>query len=290
MKILAALAIPVLLWGPARSAGAEWIAEAEAGPVYESNLSHGQLERDIKSDAALVLSASAGRHIALGDYSGLSVTGDAKVGAYNRYGGLNHLDLGVGLAFRSKVGLGATAPWWRATGTAARLNYQNDVRDGWLYTVGLGAGKRVGEKWDLRGDYRYDKRTADQSTGAVPGLSGGVFDQKGHSVLVNADYAYSESISVSAGYTRRVGDVVATTQRNFTIFSASMAIAPDPVFGSDTFAYKLRATVHVLFLGVSRALNGRSSLNFGFERQISHGAGNNNYYDNVGRITFAHSF
>ena len=289
MKVPVALLLLILGWhaGPARS---EWIADVETGFVHESNLSHGQLQQDIKSDTALEVAASAGQHVVLGDYNSLSVTGNAKGAAYNRYHGLNHLDLGMALAFKTKLGLGPAAPWWRAAGSATRLDYQNEVRDGWLYTVGSGVGKRIGESWNVRGDYTYERRTANRDTSVAPGISGAVFDQRSQSIQVNADYAYSEAIAISAAYTRRVGDVVATTLRNYGIFEYSTAVASDPVFGADTFAYKLRAITHVFFIGASRALNAHSSLNLGFERQISHGTGDNNYYNNVVRLALAYSF
>jgi hypothetical protein len=290
MRAPFAVVIAILLGCHAAAARAEWIAEVETAAVHESNLSHGQLQRDIKSDTALEVAASAGEHFALGDYSGLSITGNAKSAAYDRYGGLNHLDLGAAAALRSKLGLGAAAPWWRVAATATRLDYRNDVRDGWLYTLGSGAGMRVGEKWNIRGDYTYERRTADQDRGIARGISGAVFNQKSHSVQLNADYAFSAATSISAGYMWRIGDVAATTLRNFTIFSASTAIAADPAFGADTIAYKLRAVTHVLSIGVSQALNARSSLNFGLERQISHGTGNNDYYNNIVRLVFAYSF
>ena len=290
MKVPVALGILSLLGCHAGPACSEWIADAETGFVHDGNLSHGQLRQDIKGDTALEVAASAGQRLVLGDYSGLSLTGNLKSAAYNRYHGLNHLDLGMALAFKTKLGLGPAAPWWRATGSATRLKYQNDLRDGWLYTVGSAVGKRVGESWNVRGDFVYERRTADQNIGVAPGISGAVFDQRSHSIQANADYAYSEAIAISAGYTRRVGDVVATTQRNYEIFEYSTAVASDPVFGSDTFAYKLRAVTHVFFIGASRALNAHSSLNLGFERQISHGTGDNNYYSSVVRLALAYSF
>ncbi len=290
MRIAVLASVAMALLAAPRPAGAEWFAQAEAGPVYESNISHGQLQRDIKHDTALELSASGGQHIMLGEYNSVSAVGETKAAAYDRYGGLNHLDLGVGFLFKRKAGWGATAPWWGATWTANRLDYRSELRDGWLYTVSLGTGKRFTEKWNLRADYRYDRRTADQGTGTVRGLSGAVFNQKNRTAQLDAEYAYDEAVSVSIGYARRTGDIVATTQRNATIFAASTAIAADPVFGTDTFAYKLSATVHILFFGMSKALNRRSSLNFAFERQIAHGTCNNDYYDNIGRVLLAYTF
>ena len=116
----------------------------------------------------------------------------------------------------------------------------------------------------------------------VPGISGAAFAQRNRVLSVDADYAWSEATTLSAGYARRKGDVTPTTQRNLPIFEASTAIAADPAFGNDWFAYRLPATTHVLSARWSRALGLRASLNFGIERQISYGSGGNDYTNTVG--------
>ena len=62
----------------------------------------------------------------------------------------------------------------------------------------------------------------------------------------------------------RRGDVESTTRRNAEIFEASSAIAADPTFGSDFFAYRLRGTTGTVTLTGSWALDQRSSLNLVF--------------------------
>jgi Outer membrane protein beta-barrel domain len=282
--LLTALAMPA---APAR---ADWTAEAEAGAAYESNIGRGQLDSDIRSDTALTLAASAGTFFMPGDRGGLFLSADLSAASNLHYHGLSHLDLGLSAAYKYKFDVGPEAPWLRARGSVTRLNYQNSVRNGWLYAAGVGAGRRIGERWDLRADYGYERRSADENVAVAPEFSGAAFAQRNRVFSANADYSWSEDTAFLFGYTRRQGDVTPTTQRNFTIFSASTAITADPVFGTDWFAYRLTATTHLVFVGVSRALSPRSSLNFGFERQVSHAEGGNDYTNNLSRISFAQTF
>jgi hypothetical protein len=71
----------------------------------------------------------------------------------------------------------------------------------------------------------------------------------------------SDRLLVAAKLKVRRGDVVATTRPDFGIFVASDAIAADPTFGPDFFAYRLRATTDTASASASWALDYRSSLN-----------------------------
>jgi len=290
MRALAALLVPVCLLGHTHRAGAAWIADVEVGLVHEDNVSLGEMERDIKSDTALSTSFSAGASTLLGERNTLSVTGDFIGNVYDRFSGLDNLSLGVTAAFRRKLGLGAAAPWVRVSGAGARQEYRNDVRDGWRYRLGTGVGKRFGERWDLRAEYAFERRMADHERAVTPRLPGDVFDQESHTLSFRGDFLYSEAISLSVGYALRRGDVASTTQRNPAIFAASSAVTADSTFGSDTFAYKIDATTHVLSFGLSLALGQRSSFNLGYEHQIGQGNGGVDYRNNVFRASFLYSY
>lgn len=290
MRTLAALVVPVCLLGYTYIAGAAWIADVEVGLVHEDNVSLAEMERDIMSDTALSTSVAAGASMHLYDRNVFSLTGDVIANVYERFGGLSNFSLGVTAAFRRKLGLGAAAPWVRASGSASRLDYRNDVRDGWRYRLGTGVGKRFGERWDLRAEYAYERRMADHEIAVTARLPGDVFDQESHTLSFRVDFLYSEAISLSAGYALRIGDVASTTLRNAEIFAASSAVTADSVFGPGAFAYKVDATTHVLGFGLSLALGERSSFNLGYERQIGLGNGGVDYHNNVFRASFLYSY
>jgi hypothetical protein len=287
-RLVAPLALLCLLLH-VRPADAAWIADVEAGVVYEDNVNLAEMERDIRSDTALGASVSAGGLAHVTDSSVVSLTGDVIGAGYTRFGGLSNLYLGVTAAFRTRFGLGATAPWVRVAGSAARLEYREDVRDGWRYRGTAGAGKRFGERWDVRLEYAYDHRTADHEI-AVSRLPGDVFDQTSHTLSARVDYLHSRTLVVFAGYALRLGDVASTTPRNAAIFAASSAVTPDPAFGPEALAYKIDATTHILSVGLSFALGEQASFNLGYERQIGLGDGGIDYHNNVFRASFLYSY
>lgn len=290
VKALAALLVPVCLLGHVRVASAVWIFDAEAGLVHESNVGLGQRGRDTHYDTALSTSVSAGAAMPLDDRNVASATADVNGMAWDRFSGLNSLSLGLTGAFRSKLGLGAEAPWVRVSSSVARQEYDIDVRDGWRYRVGAGAGKRLDERWDLRAEYAFEERLADHEKAVSPRLPGDVFDLTSHTVSVRAEFLSSETISLSAGYAWRAGDVVSTTRRNPTIFAASSALARDRAFGSNTFAYKIDATTHIPSFGLSVVLGPRWSLNLGYERQIGQTRRGIDYHNDVVRAGFLYSY
>ena len=290
MKPLAALLVAVCVLGHARAVSATWIFDTDVGVLYDSNVGLGKLGRDIHSDTALNASVSAGRAMQIDDRNVVSLTGDVNGTAWDRFSGLNNVSLGLTTAFRSKLGVGPEVPWVRIAGSAARQEYDIDVRDGWRYRLGGAIGKRFGERWDVRADYAFDKFLADHDRAVTPLLPGDVFDVTSHTFSGRAVFLYNEAISLAGGYALREGDVVATTRRNPQIFAASSALTTDRAFGHDTFAYKIDATTHILSAGLSVVLGPRSSLNLGYERQIGAARRGIDYYNDVVRFRFLYSY
>jgi hypothetical protein len=283
-----AIACLILVLG-ATSALADAILDVQVGTLYDSNLSRAQLEYDIKSDTAFQSSLSWGRFVPLANGLTLRATLDAAGEVYTRYAGLNNLSFGGSLGLRRKFGLGAFAPWISAWGSAARLDYQNSIRDGWRYELGLAAGKRLTASWDLGVDFRYSHRTADKNTSLVPGISGAVFDLQSHQIGLKSEYALTERLSLAGGYDYRRGDIASTTLRNFTIYTNSDAIALDPVFGDDTVGYRIFAVTRAWRFGLSYALGQSNSINLVAERWTSRARGGLDYYNTLVGASYVHA-
>ena len=276
-----------MLSGPARP---EWSTGVEAGVAHESNVGRGKLAQDIRSDTALTAAATVRGYYIPGERGVFSLGLEALGASHLHLQGLNHADLGISLGYKHKLDLGLEAPWLAARASLTRLNYKDSLRNGWLQAAALSAGRRIGERWDVRAEIGYERRSSDDDEEVVPGISGEAFAQRNRTLSANVDYAMSSDTTLSLGYTHRKGDVTPTTQRNFEIFVVSTAIAADPTFGPDWFAYRLPATTHLFFVGLSRALGERSSLNLGIERQVSYGTGGNDYYNTHSRLSVAHQF
>ena len=290
MKILVVVAVAACLLGHARVAAAYWILDTDVSAVYEDNVGLGKFRRDIKSDSAVSALASGGAAIQLDDSTVISLTGDVAGKLYERFTGLDNVALGLTGTLRRKFGLGAEAPWARDWGSIARQQYDNDLRDSWIYRLGVGAGKRFGERWDFSADYIYDRRLADHDFPVAPGIPGDVFDLSGHTLALRGNFLFNERISFLGGYSLRIGEVASTTQQNLPIFLASTAVSADPAFGKGFFAYRIDAFVHTLTVGLSVAIGEHSSANVEYSHVIGDARGDITYHDNIIRVGFLYRY
>ncbi|HJV28166.1 MAG TPA: hypothetical protein VJ673_20995 [Aromatoleum sp.] len=272
-------------------AQAGWLDETELELRFDDNLPRGQLKRDIKSDMAVAVTAEGGHGYQVTDNGRLTLTMTLSATGYRQYSGLDHVDAGVGVAYRHKFGLGPLAPEARASISATRLEYRHDGRDGWLYSAQLGVGKRLTERLGLTATYEFERRKSDYVLDRLlPTVPADVFDLTSRNFTLGGDYTLSSDYVLSAAYTIRNGDVVSTTMRNLPIFLVSSAIAEDPVFGGDRYAYKMKAITRGASLGVSRLINDRSSFTVGYEYIDSRAEGGVDYQANIVRAIYLHQF
>jgi hypothetical protein len=248
------------------------------------------MQRDIRSDRALTVSASVGQFIQLDRDHSLTMSLDLKTEQYNHFGGLSNVSTGAAIGARRKFGVGAAAPWVRVSASATHFDFNESVRDGWLYRGGLSVGKRIAERWEVQAEYSVERRTGDDAVPIVRALPGDTFDLRSQSATLDVRFSVSEQTLVFVGHAWRNGDVVSTSMPNARIFRTSTALSRDPVFGPGMFAYKLDAITHTLSLGASQALGTRSALNASYQRQMTHGAGDNDYFKNVFALTYSHGF
>jgi hypothetical protein len=268
-------------------ATAEWLLDADAGVLYDSNLNRAHVSADIRADGAFTLSAAGGSHFALSGADGLTLTANARSELYHRFHGLNLLGLGGTAIYRHKFGLGYAAPWILLAASASHDNYRDDIRDSDRVELRAEIGKRFTEAFDAAFGGRLERRYAKNGQPVVPGISGKVFDLRGQSAYVRAGYAVSDQLLLGVELAVRRGDVVATTRRNFQIFVVSDAIAPDPTFGADFVAYRLRGTTDTAKLTASWAFDDRSSLNFAYANERTDATGGIVYRSHSANLVFA---
>ncbi len=183
--------------------------------------------------------------------------------------------------------LGYAAPWILLAASASHDNYHQDIRDGDRVELRAELGKRFTETFDAAFGARFERRYAKNDAPVVPSISGKVFDLRGRSAYVRAGYAVSDQLLLGVDLAVRRGDVVATTRRDFQIFAVSDAIAADPTFGSDFFAYRLRGTTDTAKLTASWALDERSSLNFAYTDERTDAAGGIIYRSHSANLVYA---
>jgi hypothetical protein len=280
----------VLASGWSAALRAEWLFDIDAGARYESNLTAAQTDADIRADTAATLFASAGYFFALSGVDGLSVDLTAVTEAWSRFHGLNQVVLGGTLSYKHKFGVGYDVPWVSLAFAGSRIDSRSAIRDSDAYRARAEAGQRFNEVFDASIGYVYDKRRADNDLPVVPGISGKVFDLRGQSGFVRGGYAVSDALALGANFTVRRGDVVSTTRQNLDIFLASDAIAADPAFGSDFFAYRLHGTTKTIGLSSSWALSDRSSLNLGYTDERTRAYDGLDYRGRSGQLSFAYRY
>ena len=283
---LAALAL-LAACAPVR---AEWLYDVRAGVALDDNLSRAQKAADVRADTAATAAASAGWFQALSGADGVTVSVDAATEAYTRFHGLNMLSLGVGAAYRHKFGLGYTAPWLAIAIDAAHDDFRGTVRDSDRLDASLEFGRRLTERVDVSLGVALDRRIARNDLPVVPGISGKPFDLRGHSAFARAAFDVDERLEIGGRLAVRRGDVESTTRRNFAIFEASDAIAADPAFGPDFFAYRLRGTTISGAASLSWALSDHSSLNLGYRIARTRAYDSLDYTNRVGTIVLAFSY
>jgi len=257
------------------SARSEWLLDVDAGALYDNNLTRAQASADIRADGATSVSAAIGSFFALSGNDSITLTADLRAETYWRFHGLNVVGLGGSATYRHKFGVGLDAPWIIGGATASYDDYEGNVRTGARYALRVELGKRFSESLDASFGGVYDRRYASYNQPVIPGISGKPFELSGASAYARAGCALNEKLLVGARLEVRRGDVESTTRPNLEIFEASSAIAPDPTFGPDFFAYRLRGTTDAATLNGSWALDDRSSIN------LSYGAGRTRAYDGL---------
>lgn len=281
-----------LVWGLCgANARAGWIDDVGIDLRYDDNLTRAQLEPDIKSDTALLVSAASATRYRLSENSNVSLTVALSGAAYRRYNGLDNLNAALALAYHWKSGLGPYVPELHVSGTATRLEFRDAARDGWLYAGELGIAKRLSDRARLQVAGQVEQRRSDTvAARVVPAIAADVFDLASRSVRFGGDYSLSADYVLAGAYTLRDGDIVSTTLRNLPIFLASSAIAMDPVFGADRVAYKMKALTRGLSLGVSRLIGGQASFTLGYEHLDSRAEGGIRYRSKLIRAIYLYQY
>jgi hypothetical protein len=287
----ASFAAFILLVAAPYAARSDWAVGADARVRHDNNVGNAQLSSDIVADSIVDARLSAYRLFPFGDGYGLTVGGDLSGEVYHEIKGLNNASLDASFALRKKWGLGALVPWVRVGAAVARSNYRDSYRDSWDYRATLASGRRIAERWNLWGEFTWENRAASAGPEEVPGWSSDAFSQISRSVAANLEYSLSQSVFLSLGLSGRRGDVVSTTLGpNAMAYYASAAIAADPAFGPNAYAYRLTGTTRGAQVGINYSATTHSLLGAGFERFDTHADGGNNYTKSIVQITWNYDF
>jgi hypothetical protein len=287
---LGAFAASIVLGAMPYAARGDWTLGAEADLRHDDNVGNAQSSSDIVGDSTLDARLSIFQLFPLGEGYSVTVGGDLGGEAFRRLTGLNNASVDGTFALKKKWGLGAFTPWARAGVSAGRWSYDDSYRNAWDYRATLASGRRIDERWNLWAEYAFEHRAASPRPQEVPGVSGDAYSQDSHHVAVNMEYSLSENSFLALGLLGRHGDVVSTTRAGAQIYNASRALAEDPAFGPEAYAYKLTGTTYGFRLGFNYSPTSHSLLGCGFERLETHADGGNRYTKSIPEISWDYRF
>jgi hypothetical protein len=270
-----------------RCANAAWLLDVDAGFLYDSNLTRAYAPADIRADGAATLDVAAGESWVASDRNRFALSAEARGEFYDRFTGLDFIGLGFTAAYRHKFGVGLEVPYLLLSANGANDDYHARIRDGPRFELRAELGKRFSPEFDAAFGALYERRYARHDEPVVPGISGRVFALRGQSLYARAGYDFNDRLRIGADLTVRRGDVVSTTRPDFEIFVVSDAIAADPTFGADFFAYRLRGTTDTARVNGSLALDDRSSLNLIYSDERTDAAGGVYYRSHRVNLVYA---
>ena len=272
------------------AAHGDWTLGGEVGFRHDNNVGNAQASPDIVGDSVVSARLSIFQLFPLGESYSVTVAGDLSGESFHRLTGLSNASVDGAFALKKKWGLGAFAPWARIGASVARSDYRDSYRNAWIYRATLASGQRIDERWNLWMEYAFERRAARAQAELVPGLSSDAFSQNSHNVAVNLEYSLGERTFLTLGLLGRHGDVESTTARSAKIYYASRALAEDPAFGPEAYAYRLTGTTYGFRVGINYAPTAHSLLGCGFERLETHADGGNSYTKSVPEITWDYRF
>lgn len=287
---LGAFAAVIALGAMPYTAHGDWVPGADLSLRHDNNVGNAQAPPDIVADTILGARLSIYQLFPLDDSYSVTVGGDLRGESFHTLTGLDNVSVAGIMALKKKWGLGAFAPWARSGVSVARSSYDDSYRNAWVYRVTLAAGRRIDERWNLWAEYAYERRAAGAQARIDPELSGDAFSQDSHNLGANLEYSLNESTFLALALSARHGDVVSTTHPNLQIYSASLALAEDPAFGPEAYAYRLTGTTYGFRAGMNYSPTPHSLFGCGFARWETHAEYGNDYTKSMPEITWDYRF
>ena len=214
-------------------------ASASGAVRYSDNVGNAEDSDARRSDEILAGRLSLYDVLPLGSAYLLSAGGDFNGQWFDHLTGLRNASIDGGLSLRRRWGLGAFAPWARLSLSVSRTEYDVSLRDYTGYQASLAGGQRLSDQVNLWVDYTYEHREARLTGEGVPGFSADVFSGNAQSLGVTLEYTVVNRVFLDVNLGLRRGDVVATSEPEYGVYGGARAIAADPVFGDEWYAYRL---------------------------------------------------
>lgn len=254
---------------PASAEWVDWIAEANVGVRYDSNLNDAGFGSEAESDFIWRPDGRLGRVFQLGEYTRISAVAEVQGDVHNRW---NKLDAVVGdgrLSVFHKFGLG-DAPWARAYAAGGYEGVQDGERSGGLLEAGSQIGKRFSPRFDASLAYQFTSHWGEDGRGVVPGIRSNVWNQQYHEVIVDGHFLLTEALLLSAGFGFQHGDLYSNSigKRLLELAKANVeAVAWDNAFGG--WAFRLKGNAYSPYLSLNYAIGDHWSIDASYRFRYS---------------------
>lgn len=147
------------------------------------------------------------------------------------------------------------------------MDVKDDIRSGNFADIGIAAGKRLTDRFDMSGSLEYSKSNGKPGVQIVPPISSDVFDQNRWTATIEGNFLLTNRLILLGALKHYDGDFVsACTKGNVgTVLELEdvQAITADAVFGG--CVYRLDGDGNSASLDLSYAIGRHSSLNIGAE-------------------------
>lgn len=268
---IAALLATALLAVP--SARADWNPSAQASARFSDNVGNSGDNEYKRSDEIIAGKVSLYEVLPLGSAYLLSAGGDLGGQWFDHLSGLRNGSIDAAVSLRRRWGLGAFAPWVRASVSVSRTEYDVSLRNFTGYRASLAGGKRLGDRLNVWIDYAYEHHDAKVTGEEVPGFSGDVFSGNAQSLGLTLEYMPVNRVFLSTGLSARRGDVVSTSEPEYGVYVPARAIVEDPVFGDEWYAYRLVGNSYTARAGAAYQLTEHSLLSLNVQHARTYAGG-----------------
>ncbi|MDB6093629.1 MAG: hypothetical protein JWM32_1191 [Verrucomicrobia bacterium] len=253
------VAVAIALLPATRFLGAQVTASSTVG--WNTNASNGDRSED--KIGALLFDADVDfflHRFQLGHDDALILSANVAAEAWPRFDGLNHISAGPRLAWQHKFGLGALAPVLRVEFAADDIEARDPERSAHEGSGRIAWQQRFDESTQLTASYRRVHRTAEDE----------LYNQEADEAALEVSRQLDERWSLTVTARWRRGDVLsyATALRPEL---AAIARDRDTVttFGRPQTAYALDARSFGAAFDLTRTLDEKTALTFGYESRIT---------------------
>lgn len=231
--------------------------DAELSYTHDDNVTRAPREVDILKDSFVSVGAGLSFLQWIDRNHRLVYRGFLRGEKYDKYDGLSNATLGGQITYQYRGSGAFTAPTYGAFFRAAVVEYDSELRDSNLFSLGVSWRKPVTDRvtffTQLAGNYRDSDSTA--------------FDTKEVSLLGNVDYSIGARWTLYFTLNYLDGDIVSTVNANYYpslyIVNAAEEINIDDAFpntGATRTAYRLQASTLVVALGTNFRISEQHSL------------------------------